>query len=138
MTEQTLQPTLRSQADVEKFWTTICQPLGWRTRELWVVLVDAEGQPFPSVQQISDLPAAPAGDAIDQLVSGCRGLLEEFDRGGRVALLLCRPGSSAVTEFDRVWTRALVHAAHRAGVELEVVHVASDTAVRPLPLDEIA
>ena len=138
MTEQTIQPMLRSQADVEKFWTTICRPLGWQTPELWVVLVDAEGQPFPSVQQISELPPAPDEVAIGHLVDGCRMLLAEFDPGGRVALLLCRPGSSAVTAFDRAWTRALVHAAHAWGVELEVVHVASDTGIRPLPLDEVA
>ena len=138
MTEQTFQPLLRSQADVERFWTTICRPLGWQTPELWVVLVDADGEPFPSIQQIGDLPAAPDQTAIDRLVVGCRRLLDELDAGGRVALLLCRPGSAPVTPFDKAWTRALVHGAHRAGVELEVVHVASDAGVRPLPLDEVA
>ncbi|MFI2707673.1 hypothetical protein ACH5WX_09010, partial [Nocardioides sp. CER28] len=63
MTEQTFRPVFRTQADVEKFWTTICHPLGWRTRELWVVLVDEDGEPFPSVHQISDLPQEP--DAHD-------------------------------------------------------------------------
>jgi hypothetical protein len=138
MTEKTIQPVLRSQADVEKFWTTICHPLGWRTPALWVVLVDAEGEPFPSVQQIDDLPQTPDEAAIGHLVEGCRSLLDEFDPGGRVALLLCRPGGPSVTAFDQQWTRALVHGAHRAGVELEVVHVASDVAIRPLPLDEVA
>ncbi|SFC60777.1 hypothetical protein SAMN04487968_108178 [Nocardioides terrae] len=139
MTEQTIQPTLlHSQADVEKFWTTICQPQGWRTPELWVVLVDAEGEPFPSVHHVPELPESPDRTTIDHLVHGCRRLLDELDAGGRVAMLLCRPGASAVTPFDKAWTRALVHGAHRVGVELEVVHVASDATIRPLPLDEVA
>lgn len=137
MTEQAFRPVLHSQADVEKFWTTICRPQGWRTNELWVVLVDAEGQPFPSVQQVSELPEIPDPAELDHLMLGCRALLEEFDPGGRVALLLCRPGPGRPMEFDRTWVSALVRAAHRLGVELEVVHVASDVAIRPLPLDAL-
>ena len=131
MSKRTTQPGLHSQADVEKFWTTICQPSGWRAPELWAVLVDAEGEPFPSVHQVSELPTTPD-------VDGWRHLLDEIDPGGRVALMLGRPGSTRVTAFDRAWTRALVHGAHRAGVELEVVHVCSDAGIRPLPLDEVA
>jgi hypothetical protein len=138
MTEQTFRPVLRTQADVEKFWTTICHPLGWRTRELWVVLVDEDGEPFPSVHQISDLPEVPDEQAIGQLLAGCRGLLEEFDPGGSVALLLCRPGDRSVTAADRSWTAALARAARAGGVVLEVVHLASDVAILPVPMDEAA
>lgn len=139
MTDQTtFRPVLRTQADVERFWTTICHPLGWRTPELWVVLVDAEGQPFPSLQQLTELTDAPDEVAVDQLMTGCRRLLEEFDPGGSVVTLLCRPGSSLTTAFDRAWAGALRDAAHREAVQLEVVHVASDVAITPLPLDAAA
>jgi len=126
MTEQIIKsPLLRSQADVENFWHTICHPQGWRTPELWVVLVDAEGEPFPSIHHVPDLDRSPDPTSINHLVYGCRRLLDELDAGGRVALLLCRPGTSAVTEFDKEWTR-------------ELVHGASDAGIRPLPLDEVA
>jgi hypothetical protein len=138
MTEQTFRPVLRTQADVEKFWTTICHPLGWRTRELWVVLVDEDGEPFPSVHQISDLPEQPDDGAVDHLLVGCRSLLEEFDPGGSVATLLCRPGDRSVTDSDRAWASALTRSARADGVVLEVLHVASDTGITPVPMDEAA
>lgn len=134
MTEQAFRPALRSQADVECFWTTICRPLGWRTPELWVVLVDAEGVPFPSVHQVAELPTTPDEVAIDHLLGNCRSLLEEFDPGGRVALLRCRPGTARANSADLAWARALCAAARRWGVELEVIHVAGDDGIRPLPL----
>jgi hypothetical protein len=138
MTEQTYRPVLRTQADVERFWTTICHPLGWRTRELWVVLVDEDGEPFPSVHQISELPEQPDDQALDHLLAGCRGLLEEFDPGGSVATLLCRPGGRSITDADRAWASALARAARADGVVLEVVHVAGDAGIAPLPMDEAA
>jgi hypothetical protein len=138
MTEQTFRPVFRTQADVEKFWTTICRPLGWRTRELWVVLVDEDGEPFPSVHQVSDLPQEPDPGAVRLLLDGCRGLLGEFDPGGSVATLLCRPGAERVTASDRAWVRALTGSARASGVVLEVVHVASDVAITPVPLDAAA
>ncbi|MDH2414538.1 hypothetical protein [Nocardioides sp. CER19] len=138
MTEQTFRPVFRTQADVEKFWTTICHPLGWRTRELWVVLVDEDGEPFPSVHQISDLPQEPDAHDVGRLLDGCRGLLEEFDPGGSVATLLCRPGEQRLTASDREWVRALTGIARGSGVVLEVVHVASDAAITPVPMDAVA
>lgn len=133
-----VRPVLRTQAEVARFWTTICQPLGWRTPELWVVLLDAEGEPFPSIHQIAELPNSPDEAAVAHLLTGCRMLLEELDPGGRVAMLLCRPGPALPTAFDRAWRGALADAARREGVELEVVHVASDAAITPLPLDAVA
>jgi hypothetical protein len=139
MTEPTaFRPVLRTQADVERFWTTICRPLGWRTPELWVVLVDGEGRPFPSVQQITDLTDAPDEVAVARLLTGCRRLLDELDPGGRAAMLLCRPGPRVTTAFDRAWRAALAEAARREGVEMEVMHVASDATITPLPLDSVA
>lgn len=138
MTEQTFRPVLRTQADVERFWTTICHPLGWRTRELWVVLVDEDGEPFPSVHQVGDLPEQPDAAALADLVAGCRRLLEEFDPGGSVATLLCRPGDRSLTDADRAWAAALARVAREAGVVLEVVHVAGDAGITPVPMDEAA
>lgn len=138
MTKETFRPVLRTQADVEKFWTEICHPLGWRTPELWVVLVDSNGEPFPSVQQVAELPEKPDEVAVGNLVMICRDLLGEFAPGGRVATLLCRPGTGFPTVFDKAWARALRDASRREGVELEVVHVATDVAITPLPMDAAA
>jgi hypothetical protein len=137
MTEQTHRPLLRTQADVERFWTTTCRPLGWRAPELWAVLVDAEGEPFPGLQQIAGVPPRPAAADLDRLVSVWRQVLEELDPGGRVAVLLCRPGRAQVTAHDRAWAVGLAAAARTGGVELAVVHLAGDDAIVPLPRDAV-
>ena len=67
-----------------------------------------------------------------------RRVREELLPEGRLVVLLCRPGPATVQPGDRDWARAIMAEAAAAGVPLEVVHVAGDVAITPLPLDEVA
>lgn len=138
MTKKNFRPVLRTQADVERFWTTICHPLGWERHDLWFVLVGADGRPLPIVQDVRDLPGAVDPDFVRSLVGVWRRVREEVVPDGSFAVLLCRPGPAAIQAGDRDWARALSAEAAAAGVPLEVIHVASDVAITPLPLDEVA
>jgi hypothetical protein len=63
-------------------------------------------------------------------------MLDEGEPGRSFAFLRSRPGRG-VTREDRAWARFLHDAGRVAGVEVEVVHLATDDDVTPLPLDAI-
>jgi hypothetical protein len=138
MTTRPFRPVLRTQADVERFWTTICHPLGWTRHDLWFVIVDADGRPLPSVQDIRDVPVEVDREAVGGLMDLWRHLRDELAPGCSFAVLLCRPGPAVLQHSDRAWAGALAAASADADIPLEVVHVASDDAIIPLPLDAVA
>jgi len=55
-----------------------------------------------------------------------------------VAFLVARPGRDAVSDDDRLFGRRLRAGAARAGVDVEIVHVATDIAVRAVTPDDLA
>ena len=125
-------PTLRSQADVELMWRVLMTPLGWRERSLWFVLVAPDDSPVPHVYEIAELPDEidPGGHAA---AAGLwRDLLAEVLPGGRVALLLSRPGTGAPTAIDREIAAGTYAACRAEGVRLEVIHLATDDDILPL------
>lgn len=138
MKKMPFRPVLRTQADVESFWIEICRPLGWARHDLWFVMVDADGRPLPIVQDFRDRPEEVDVEVVRGLVHVWRLLRDEHIPGGRFAVLLCRPGPATVQHSDREWVVAISEEAAAAGVPLEVIHVASDVAIRPLPLDDVA
>lgn len=138
MTNQAIRRVLRTQADVETFWTEICHPLGWARHDLWFVVVGADRRPLPLVQDVGDRPQEVDPDLVRDLVEVWRRVREELLPDGSIAVLLCRPGSAAVSAGDRAWASAITAEAASAGVALEVIHVASDEAITPLPLDAVA
>lgn len=134
---QPFAPVLRTQADVEHAWRTLIKPLGWRDRRLWFMLVGADGVPLPLMSEVEDVP-----DHFDEQAAGnavwlWRSLLDEFAPEGRVALLLCRPGSGGPTPEDRALASTLYDMCRSGGVPTEVVHLATDVAFHPLPADEV-
>jgi hypothetical protein len=131
-------PILRTQADVATFWTEICRPLGWARHDLWFVMVDAERRPLPLVQDVRDRPVEVDPEMVRGLVDVWRHVRDDLVPDGSFAVLLCRPGSEVVQPTDRQWASAIASEAAAAGVPLEMIHVASDEAIRPLALDDAA
>jgi len=135
--EESSAPVLRSQADVEVMWRVLMTPLGWRQRSLWFVLVAPDDSPIPHVYEIADLP-----DTIDDHSHAAaaelwRDLLDQVLPGGRVALLLSRPGAGDPDRADRRIAEGTYAACRGAGVPLEVIHLATDDDVVPLPADAV-
>lgn len=130
-------PTLLSQADVEQMWRTLMQPLGWRRRALWFSLVAPDGRPLPQLCEVADLPEEIDGEGHDAAATLWRDLLADLAPGGRIALLLVRPGCGGPSAADRSIAGGAYAACRAAGVPLEVIHLATDDDVWPLPADEV-
>jgi hypothetical protein len=127
-------PIIHTQADLEDAWRNLMEPLGFARRTLWLMFVDPDDRLLPQVVEIHDLP--PVLDAEDRL--GLQRLLEESAGSGlRPAFLITLPGAGFPTVEDRRCAGQLVEACRAAGVVAEVVHVATDTELVPVPMDDL-
>ena len=133
-TEDTSRPIIHTQADLEDTWRLLMEPLGFARRSLWLLFIDTDDRPVRQITEIEDIP--PVLDAEDRL--GLQRLMEEVGGSGlRPAFLISRPGPGGPTDEDRRCAGDVVAACHAAGVAPEVVHVATDTDLAPVPMDDL-
>jgi hypothetical protein len=130
-------PRLQSQTDVELMWRTLMTPLGWRSRGLWFVMVSPDDRPVPQVCEIADLPDEIGPDGHATAADLWRHLLADVIPGGRIALLLTRPGGGGPSPADRAIAEGTYTACRAAGVPLEVMHLATGEEIFALPADEV-
>lgn len=89
-------------------------------RTLWLAFLKAGGRVAPILIPIEDLPHEPAPHFDD----GLRAIVGELvgrDGVESAALLLARPGSSALTREDRAWARMLTDVSPRWPISLGTV-----------------
>lgn len=132
---ETFRPTIRSQADLERAWRTVMEPLGFSSRSMWLMFIAPDDRPLPRLGQVDELPDDLAPEELDDFA----GFLRDHPaaEGARVAILLTRPGPGGLTHADRQWAAGVHAACVRAGVVTEVLHVATDTHLLPVPLDDL-
>lgn len=137
MTEP-FRPVLRSQADVEHAWRRLMQPLGFGATSVWMLMIGPDDRPIPQVTEIAEIPDDQDPDPRDLagLTEVLRRIRDEFGIA-RVAFLRTRPGAGGINPVDRAWASGLAAAARDAGVIAEVVHLANDVTVLPIPRDEL-
>jgi hypothetical protein len=126
-------PVITCQADLERMWRRLMTPLGFSGNSLWMVVLE-DNRPLPQITEITAMPETPDEHDIEALA---RVLAEVVEPGERLAFLRARPGGGTPTADDREWARALYAAGRRSGVLLDVVHLAHDHSVMPLPMDDL-
>jgi hypothetical protein len=131
------QPVIRSQSDLEAAWRQLIRPLGFHRRSLWLLLIGADDRPTPVITEVTDLPELFDADTADGLADGLLHLTPEVDPEGRWAFLCSRPGGGGATEADRAWAGGLYATCRRRGLAHDVIHLATDTEVLPIPLDDV-
>jgi hypothetical protein len=129
-------PVIRNQAELEVAWRHLIRPLGFDRRRLWLLMIDADNRPVPAMTEVTDLPQTPDDETTDGL-GQVLGHLPPPGEYGRWALLLSRPGAHATDESDRLWAGALYDTLRRHGIPHDVVHLATDSKIVPIPLDEV-
>lgn len=130
-------PLIRTQADLERLWRTLMQPLGFGDHSLWVMVLDVTGRPVPVLTEIAEIGAAPDRDGARGLAAFLHDVVAEQAPGGRLALLRTRPGRGRARPDDLAWAAALYEACAAAEVPTDVVHLATDDDVVPLPMDAV-
>jgi hypothetical protein len=126
-------PVITTQAELEQMWRRLIRPLGFSGCSLWMVVVE-DDRPRPKIMEFTELPDSPEVDDTDAMA---RFLALLAAPGTRFAFLRSRPGGGRPSSGDRAWALALYDAARRAGAHLDVVHLAHDHDVLPLPMDDL-
>jgi hypothetical protein len=133
MTSETSRPLVSTQSDLEQMWRRLMTPLGFSTCSLWMVVVERH-RPSPKILEIVELSEAPDEEDAEAIAR----LLEHLAEPDlSFAFLLSRPGGGRPNAADHAWARALYDACRRGGARVEVVHLAHDHDVYPLPLDDV-
>lgn len=133
----TFHAQIRTQSDLEQAWRTLMGPLGFGGHSVWLMMLEPDGTTTPMIVEIteSDEPIDEATQA--SLAELLRLATTEIVPDGRVAFLRTRPGRDGLGDADRAWAQALYAACRLAEVCHEVVHVANDVMLQPLPLDDL-
>lgn len=129
---------LRTQADVQRAWALLIDPLGFTRRSLWVTCVEADGRLVRSIAEIEDDDGHHDDAEIDNLYACFADVLRDAPPGTRLAFLISRPGAGPVDADDTRFARQLVSGARRHGVPIEPVHLAHDVAIVPITPHDLA
>jgi hypothetical protein len=100
-------------------------------RQLWVMLLDADGWQLPTLIPVAGLPLLPENETITHLVAAISDVLSTEAPGGSVILTLERPGSDAVTTSDLSWGTCL-RSSFDTSVPVTGVFLAHDDGVSDL------
>lgn len=119
---------VHSVADLCQRWRALMGPLGFGERLLWFAFVGADRRMIKVLNHIP-IPPSPRPSFCDELFEPLRHVLDDFEPGATVALLLTRPGRGALSNADRRWAAVLTDAARRFDVPIEAIFRANDSAL---------
>ena len=127
---------IRTQDDLCALWRSHLPERSPGVRSLWIVFLDVEDRPTPFLAQIDGVPEQPEPVTLANLMEICERIVSD-NHGGRIALLLVRPGPSHQRADDRAWAAAILAAARRFRVSCAPVHLATDDGVRLVAADDL-
>ncbi|WP_332662349.1 hypothetical protein [Aeromicrobium sp.] len=131
-------PAVHSPVDLELLWRRLIEPLGFSSRQIFAILLDRDGQVFPSIVNITDCPAAPDGQMLVNLARSLRTALDDADPDGSCALLWARPTPAGTRASDIQWVRAMTAVARAHALGEWPVHTADDAVLRVMSPDDLA
>jgi len=85
---------------------------------------------------IDDLPTQPTDDECDRALSMFASAMQHAGGGGGLVVVVTRPGTAAITDFDRRWFRAAVRVCHEYDARLLGVRVLTPRDHREVVLDD--
>jgi hypothetical protein len=136
-TRKPYRPLIRSQAELARAWRRLMEPLGFTGRSLWLMVIDDDDRPIPHLTELTDLSELPDARSSGDLADLVR-IFNDALPSTRLAFLLSRPDTGPPASPDQAWAAVLYDAARGAGAACEVVHLATDDGVTPIPWDGLA
>ena len=126
---------VRTQDDLCRLWQRHLDERRPGVRSLLVAFPDVTGRPTP-VLAVDEVPEQPEPVTLGNLMQICEGIVSD-NHGGRIALLLVRPGPPHQRPGDRAWAAAILASARRSSVPCAPVHLATDDGVRVVAADDL-
>jgi hypothetical protein len=127
---------IRSHADLFAFWQGLMGPGGFGVARIWLAFLDEEHRVQPLIVPIDGIPAEPDRPFLRGLTRVVADLVDTGDASS-AAMLISRPGPSAMASSDRRWARAL---RAELGDELAVwpIHLATRDRIQVFAPDDLA
>ena len=98
---------IRSAEELTNHWAAVLPPTSGAS-SLWLMWLRDDGLPLPALFPVADLPRVPDNAMLFGLLAIHEAIAEEhLDGGGHLAMALCRPGRSEITEDDDEWVGML-------------------------------
>ena len=129
-------PVLRTQVQLEAAWRHMVGPYRYSSRAPWLMMIASDDQPRPHVAEFTELPEFPDEALVEDLTRMLEASVDKV-RPARLAFLVSRPGQDGARPADRAWARAALDVAAAVGVRADVVHLATDRGILPLPMDDL-
>ena len=121
---------VRTQDDLCRLWRSYLSERRPDLRSLLLTYLDVDDRPT-RVLAVDDVPEQPEPVTLGNLMEICQAIVSD-NHGGRIALLLARPGPPHQRPGDGAWASAILASARRFGVPCAPVHLATDDGVREL------
>jgi hypothetical protein len=102
-------------------------------RQLWLMLLDANGRQLSQLIVIDGIPAHPQPGSAAQAAARLNRILTEDAPGGSVILTLERPGTAALTVADQSWAHELRRSFGKV-MAITGMFVAHDDGITALPV----
>jgi hypothetical protein len=109
-------------------------PLGFSERLLWIGFVGSDRRLVKALSQVA-LGPRPRRPIVASTMTALLDVLDRFENGTTVALLLTRPGRGPISDADRQWSTLLVETATEFGIPIEPIFRANDESVVQLEPD---
>jgi hypothetical protein len=122
---ETATDPVHSAADMCRRWQALMGPLGFGERLLWLGFVGADRRMYKTLSQVP-IRARPERWFVEDVIFRLRFVVDDFEDGSTVALLLTRPGPGPVSELDRQWATLLTEVAEEFDVPIEPIFRAND------------
>ena len=129
-------PPVLSNEDLRQRWRSLMGDGGFGRTSLYLIWFEPSGRQMPLVMPIDDLD-----ESFDQ--AGARQLMWVAENAVKdvpdlsLAMAFTRPGSSMITERDRLWGRALQEAIAATPIKVWPLHLCTENVVRPLTGDDL-
>ena len=136
-------PPVRTEEELHQRWRALMGPGGFSRHSLWVIWFGHDHRQLPMIVPIDDLPGELTSADIGQLATMMQSAVADADAGS-VALLLSRPGPSAISDQDKARANTLLHtlgqltARGAFTLRLWPIHLATSDSVRQLTVDDLA
>lgn len=128
---ETATEPINSAADLHDRWRALMGNLGFGERLLWLGFVGTDRTMYKTLSQVP-VGRSPDHKFVENLLATMQSVVDGYEPGLSVALLLSRPGVDGLSAEDRLWSQALKRGAARFGLPIEPMFRANDAAIVPM------
>ena len=128
---------LHTDADLMRWAEFISHGVDPVRRTLWVMFLDAQDTPVPTILPIEEIPDLP-DEEVPRMAHNLAKMGQDMAPGGAMVLMLERPGARHRAAADDAWHSVLRRELVAAGMRVRAMFLAAGGQVETFTLDDAA